>query len=45
MGRDWLSCKIGLVRPIAEDWGAFYASAPVLRCFQRTAPPGTRPKR
>ena len=37
MGRDWLSCKIGLVRLLAEDWGPFYARAPVLLCLQRTA--------
>ena len=23
MGRDCLSCKIGLVRLLAEDWGCF----------------------
>ena len=34
MGRDCLSCKIGLVRLLAEDWGLFYARAPVLLCLR-----------
>ena len=45
MGRDCLSCKIGLVRLLAEDWGLFYARAPVLLCLQRTAHLAKSPSR
>ena len=32
MGRH---CRVGQL--LAEDWGLFYARAPVLLCLQRTA--------
>ena len=44
MGRDCLSFKIGLVRLLAEDWGPFYARAPVLLCLQRTRAPWKEPE-